>query len=153
MKTLVVGIGSTIRRDDGIGIRAARQYKERCSSRLVDVIELGTAGLSLLDFVEGYDRLIILDAIITGSPPGTLHELRGDDVAKSVHLSVGHESDLPTSLQLGELLTRRMPRHVVVFAVEADDIQTFSEELSPEVQKAIPEVLARVEKVVSHGYR
>jgi hydrogenase maturation protease len=149
MKTLVVGIGSTIRRDDGIGVRAARQFKERCSSPHVDVIELGTAGFSLLDFVDGYDRLILLDAIITGSPPGTVHELKEEDVAKTVHLGVGHEADLPTSLHLGKQLTGRMPRQVVVIAVEADDIQTFSEQLSPKVQEAIPEVLARVDELAS----
>jgi hypothetical protein len=42
-----------------------------------------------------------------------------------------------------------MPRHVVVFAVEAADIQTFSEQLSPAVQEAIPEVLARVGKLTA----
>jgi hydrogenase maturation protease len=149
MKTLVVGIGSTIRRDDGIGVRAARQFKERCSSPHVDVIELGTAGLSLLDFIDGYDRLIILDAIITGSPPGTVHELKGEDVTKTVHLGVGHEADLPTSLRLGKQLTGRMPSDVLVFAVEAGDIQTFSEQLSPEVQDAIPVVLARIERLTT----
>lgn len=149
MKTLVVGIGSTIRRDDGIGVEAARRIKDRCSSPHVDVIELGTAGLSLLDFVEGYERLVILDAIMTGAPPGTVHELRGEDIAKTVHLGIGHEADLPTSLRLGSQLKGRMPRHVVVFAVEAADIHTFSEQLSPEVHDAIPEVLARVDELVS----
>ncbi len=149
MKTLVVGIGSTIRRDDGVGVRAARRFKAR-SSNSVDVIELGTAGLSLLDFVEGFDRLVVIDAIVTGAPPGTVYQLTGEEVTKTVHLGIGHEADLPTALSLGRKLSRRMPADVVVVAVEAADITTFSEELTPEVASAMPEVQARLERLMEH---
>jgi hydrogenase maturation protease len=147
LKTLVVGIGSTIRRDDGVGVWAARQFKARCP-KSVEVIELGTAGLSLLDFVEGFDRLVIIDAILTGAAPGTVHELTGEEVAKAVHLGVGHEADLPTALSLGQKLSRHMPSDVVVVAVEAADTTTFSEELTPEVASAIPVVVERVGEIV-----
>lgn len=148
MKTLVVGIGSTIRRDDGVGVRAARRFKAR-SPNSVDVIELGTAGLSLLDFVEGFDRLVVIDAIVTGAPPGTVYQLTGEEVAKTVHLGIGHEADLPTALSLGQKLSRHMPADVVVVAVEAGDITTFSEELTPEVASAMPEVQARLESLIA----
>ena len=70
MKTLIVGVGSPILGDDGIGIAAARQCKNLYHrNKDVDVVEIGTGGLSLLDIVQGYDRLILLDAIISGSPP------------------------------------------------------------------------------------
>ena len=130
-----------------MGVQAARQFKARCSNS-VEVIELGTAGLSLLDFVEGFDRLVIIDAILTGAAPGTVHELTGEEVAKTVHLGVGHEADLPTAIALGQKLSRHMPAEVVVVAVEAADITTFSEELTPQVASAIQEVLARVGKIV-----
>ena len=149
MKTLVAGIGSTIRGDDGVGVRAAREFKAR-SPEGVDVIELGTAGLSLLDFVEGFDRLVVIDAIVTGAPPGTVTELTGEEVAKAVHLGIGHEADLPTALSLGQKLSRHMPTDVTVVAVEAGDITTFSEHLTPEVASAIPDVLSRVERLTEH---
>jgi hydrogenase maturation protease len=148
MKTLVVGIGSTIRGDDGVGVRAALQLKARCSNGRFDVIELGTAGLTLLDSVEGYDRLILLDAIVTGAPPGTVHELTGKQVTASAHLGAGHEADLATTLALGRKLSKHMPKDVIVLAVEVRDLHSFSEQLAPEVEAAIPEVLARVEKLL-----
>jgi hydrogenase maturation protease len=144
MKTLVAGIGSIIRGDDGVGVRAARQLKTRLPNGRFDVIELGTAGLALLDSVEGCDRLILLDAIVTGAPPGTVHELTGQEVAASAHLGPGHEADLPTTLALGRKLSRHMPGDVIVLAVEAGDLDSFSEHLTPEVEAAIPEVLAKV---------
>jgi hydrogenase maturation protease len=148
MKTLVAGIGSTIRGDDGVGVRAARQLKARLPNGRFDVIELGTAGLTLLDSVEGYDRLILLDAIVTGAPPGTVHELTGKQIAASAHLGTGHEADLPTTLALGRKLSKYMPADVIVLAVEAGDLNGFSEDLTPEVGAAIPEVLARVMELV-----
>lgn len=149
MKTLIVGIGSTILGDDGVGVVAAQRLKERIRREDVDIIEIGTAGLSLLDLVEGYDRLIILDAMVSGAQPGTVHLLRGEDMARTAHLHAGHEADLPTTLSLGaQLMDGRMPEQVVVVAVEAKEMTRFSESLSPEVESALPEVLARVERLL-----
>jgi hydrogenase maturation protease len=145
MRTLVAGIGSSILGDDGVGIHAVRQLEARATNLSFDIIELGTAGLTLLDSVEGYDNLVIIDAIVTGAPPGTIHELTGDELASSTHLGAGHEADLPTTLALGRKLSKHMPADVRVIAVEAGNLDDFSEHLSPEVKAAIPKVLARVE--------
>ena len=149
MKTLIVGIGSTILRDDGVGIHAARELRTRSSSNKVDIMEIGTAGLSILDLVEGYDRLIIIDAIVTNAPPGTIHYLTQEDMARAVHLGTGHEADLPTTLALGnKLMGGHMPKKIIVVAVEAGDIATFSEQLTPEVEAAILEVLDGIERLL-----
>lgn len=149
MKSLVAGIGSTIRGDDGVGVHAARQLRTRSLPDNVRVIELGTAGLALLDVVEGYDGLIVLDAIVTGAPRGTVHVLAGEEMARAVHLGAGHEADLPTTLSLGrKLMGSYMPQDVSVVAVEVGDLTTFSERLTPEVEAAIPDVIARVERLL-----
>ncbi len=112
------------------------------------MIELGTAGLSLLDSVRGYDRLIIIDAIVTGAEPGTVHVLDGVDVARAFHLGPGHDADLPTVLALGEKLAAdQMPRDVTVVAVEASDVITVSTHLTPAVEDAVPAAAARVERL------
>jgi len=147
VRTLIVGIGSPILGDDGVGVHAARRLRERGTLDGVDVVELGTAGLALLDLVEGYDRLIVLDAIVTGAAPGTLHTLVGEEVARAAHLGAGHEADLSTTLALGRRLPGgRMPDEVVVLAVEAADLHTFREELTPEVEAAVPSLLAALER-------
>ena len=150
MRTLVAGIGSTILRDDGVGVHAVRKLAGRLPSAKADIIELGTGGLSLLDTIQDYDRLIIIDAIISGREPGTIRELRGEDIARSVHLSVGHEADLPSTLAIGRrLLETNMPREVIVVTVEALDITTFSEHMSPQVEASLPEVVDCVMKLLS----
>jgi hydrogenase maturation protease len=144
VKALVVGIGSLIRGDDGIGVHAVRRLKDEGIPDHVHTLEVGTGGLSLLDYVEGYDRLVIIDAIVTGAPAGTVHELHGEETARTVHLAVGHEADLPTTLALGKKLSKTMPETVVVVAVEAGDLTSFSESLTPEVEAALPKVLSKV---------
>jgi len=114
----------------------------------VDVVELGTAGLGLLDAVRGYDRLIIIDAIVTGAEPGTVHVLDGVDVARASHLGPGHDADLPTVLALGKKLAAdQMPQDVIVVAVEAADVVTVSTFLTPAVNAAVSEAAAKVEQL------
>ncbi len=147
MRTLVVGIGSTILGDDGVGVHAARRLRERDLPEGVDVEEAGIAGLGLLDLALGYDRLIVIDAILTGAAPGTIHVLEGNDVARAAHLGPAHEADLPGSLDIGrKLLGAAMPREVLVVAIEAADVTTFSESMNDDVEAAIPRALAQVEE-------
>lgn len=150
MKTLIAGIGSPILGDDGVGIAAVRQCEELfCHNEAVDVVELGTAGLSLLDIVGGYNRLILLDAMISGSSPGTVHILDETELTGTVHLGAGHEADLITTLALGrKLAAAPLPEDIHIVAVEVNDIAAFSESLSPEVQAAIPNVLAAVNQLL-----
>ena len=152
MKTLVVGIGSTILGDDGVGVHAARAVRDRVMAAPdidVDVVELGTAGLALLDLIEGYDQLIVLDAIVTGAAPGTVHRLEGQDVVRAAHLGAGHDADLPATLAMGEkLLPGQMPKKVTVIGIEALNLTDFSEALSEAVEAGIEAVVRVVEGLV-----
>ncbi len=144
-RPLVIGIGSPILGDDGIGVHAARAVKEDARTRHVDVIELGTAGIALLDFIAGHDCLIIIDAVYSGAEPGTLHDLNADEIACCAHLDSGHDADLPAVLALGnELKGADMPESVLVLGVEAEELTRFSEELTPRVAAAIPRVVTRI---------
>ena len=71
-RTLLLGMGNPVLRDDAVGVRLAAQIGARLGSRPeLDVIEeCSVGGLNLLDVVEGYDRLIVLDSIKAGGPPG-----------------------------------------------------------------------------------
>ena len=147
MKTLVVGIGSPILADDGVGIHAARAVKAALGDR-VDVVELGTGGLALLDVIEGYDRLILIDAIVTGAAPGTIHQLTEGDATKTAHLGAGHEADLPTALAMGRrALGDRMPADVIVLGIEAEDLTCFAEVLTARVAASLPEAIDCVRRV------
>ncbi len=149
MKTLVLGIGNTILTDDGVGCKVAQRLEERLKGHPdITVKETSLSGLSLLDEVAGYERLIIIDAIQTKSgKPGDIYKLSPEDF-KIGHMAVVHDLGLFSALEMGRKLGMEMPREVVIFAIEAKDMVTFSEKLSLEVEKAIPRAVGRVMREV-----
>ena len=145
MKTLVLGVGNPILSDDGVGIHVARELRKKKLNGVV-VDELAASGLELLDVVRGYDKVVIIDAIQTrGGTPGQLHILEEQDFERSIHGSSPHGINIATALALGRrLIPKEMPKQVVFFAIEAKDLVNVSEKLTPEVERAIPAIVARV---------
>ena len=147
----VIGLGNSILKDDGVGIHVARALRRRLAEGAgapggaIDVVEACQAGFGLLDLLQGWDHVVIIDALmLDGLAPGEIVCLRPTDVRATPHLCAAHGIDLPTALALGEQLGYAMPREIVIFAVQAADLATLSEQLSPPVAAAIPEVLAQV---------
>ncbi len=145
MKALVLGIGNPILSDDGVGIRVAREVGKNLNDPHITVSETSTAGLSLLDSMLGYDKVVIIDAIQTQEgKAGRIYCMKPEDFSSAKRLSSPHQMNLVTALELGNMLNLAMPREITVFAVEARDIATFGEECTPEVEKAIPQAVKMV---------
>lgn len=145
MKTLVLGLGNSILSDDGVGIRVAQEVREKLNDPQVTVAETSGAGLSLLDSIAGYDKVIIIDAIQTREGhAGQICRMGPQDFSLTKHFSSPHQINLATALELGKMLNLAMPQKITIFAVEAKDITSFSERCTPEVEQAIPEVVKMV---------
>lgn len=147
VRVLVLGVGNPILSDDGVGIHVARELKKKGLPG-VDVEELAASGLELLDVVRGYDKVIIIDAIQTSQgKPGELFVLEEKDFERSIHGSSPHGINIATALALGrQLVPSEMPKEVVFFAVEAEDLVNVSEMLTPKVAMALPGIVERVRK-------
>jgi len=152
VKVLVLGVGNPILSDDGVGIHVARELKKK-EIPGVDVEELAASGLELLDIVRGYDEVVIIDAIQTkGGNPGQLHVLEEKDFEKAIHGSSPHGINIATALALGrKLVPEEMPKRVVFFAVEAEDLVNVSESLTPKVREALPRIVDQVRKELDSG--
>jgi hydrogenase maturation protease len=145
MKTLVLGMGNPILSDDGAGIRVAQEVGKKLNDPHITVSETSEAGLSLLDSIIGYDEVIIIDAIQTQKgKAGQIYRMGPGDFSLAKHISSPHQINLVTALELGKVLDLAMPQKITIFAVEAKDITNFSEECTPEVERAIPEVVEMV---------
>jgi hydrogenase maturation protease len=138
VKTLVLGLGNTILRDDGIGIYIARVLAQRLGGS-ADVREAELAGFDLIEMLKGYDRVYIIDSIqLEGETPGTVFRIRPDDIRITPRLASFHDIDLVTALELGRRLQFPMPGEVVIFGVQADDVRTLGEECTEAVAGIIP---------------
>jgi hydrogenase maturation protease len=145
MKTLVLGLGNPILSDDGVGIQVAHEVANQLNNPQVTVAETSAAGLSLLDSIVGYDKVIIIDAIQTKEGnTGQIYRMGIEDFSLTKHFSSPHQVNLVTALELGKMLNLAMPQEITIFAVEAKDITNFSEKCTPKVEQAIPEVVKMV---------
>ncbi len=76
MRILVSGMGNDLCRDDGFGIEAVRRLTAGTMPRGVRVIESGIGGIALVqELMDGYDMLVIVDAVDRGGEPGTIYLL------------------------------------------------------------------------------
>ena len=149
-RTLVVGMGNPILSDDAVGIMLARRLSAKLAGyQDVDVIEeCCVGGLNLMDLMSGYDRLIALDSIKTiGGIPGTWYAFDGTALRETMNLRNVHDASFATSLELGRRLGTYLPNeqecHIV--AIEIADNMTFSEELTPKLREAFPQLVAEIE--------
>ena len=147
MKTLILGIGNPILGDDGVGFHVAQELARRVKDDAIDIEDACTGGLNLLDLMAGYDKVIIIDAIKTEQgEPGEIYQLRPEDFSTSVHLASSlHDVNFPTVLEIGnKFMPGEMPREIVIFAIEVEEIETFTEEMTTKVQEAVPQVVKLV---------
>jgi hydrogenase maturation protease len=148
IKTLILGLGNPILSDDGVGNRVAQVLEEKLAQRQdVTVMETSLSGLSLIDLLAGYDKAIIVDAIQTAEgKTGQIYRLNPEALNNTRHVSSPHDVNFATALELGNKLGIAMPKQIVIYAVEVDDISNFGEEFTPRVKQAIPRCVRRIIK-------
>jgi hydrogenase maturation protease len=151
MKTLVIGLGNPILGDDGVGWVVAEQVRSARSNPAagipnpqsveVDCASLG--GLSLMERLTGYERVILVDAIFTGTQPvGTVSQFLLDDLPdlSAGHSASAHDTSLRNALHVGRDMDILLPtdENVTIITIEAEAVYDFSQELSPIVAAAVP---------------
>ena len=118
-KTLVLGLGNIIMRDEGLGVRACERLTQRY--RLPDdvtVLDGGTLGLDLLPYLEGVTDLLIIDAVSAGGSAGSLVRLANEQIPQALALKMSmHQVGLQELLAVMALRGQTSP-HVVLWGME-----------------------------------
>ncbi len=147
---LVLCLGNDILTDDAFGSVVAKRLSRRDLGDSVEVVFASTAGFGLLDMLRDRGAVLIVDTIITGkAEPGTLHVFPAGALTPSYNLINSHQISLPTALELGKQLGMAMPSDIRVVAVEAQDVETISERLTPPVEQAVEKAATAVEDWIS----
>ena len=140
MRTVVLGLGNLVHRDDGVGVRAVQALQ--CDARVpsdVLLLDGGTQGLALLPHISGVPLLMVLDAIDTAQPQGTLMRFDGAALAGLPGKASVHQlgfADLMVALHLLD----KQPGEIVILGVQPGSTD-WGTELSPAVQSAIPSLV------------
>ena len=143
-KILVLGLGNTILQDDGLGVRTVeRLLAEYDLPAEIETLDGGVMGLDLLSSLEDVTDLLIVDAIRTGSPPGTLIRLAGDAIPAALAQKLSmHQAGLQDLLAVSTL-RGILPQRVVLFGLEPAVI-AWGTELSPVLAPRIDNLVESV---------
>ncbi|MGC8837026.1 MAG: HyaD/HybD family hydrogenase maturation endopeptidase [Anaerolineae bacterium] len=143
-KTLVLGLGNILLRDDGVGVRTVERLGQRGElPPQVEVLDGGTLGMDLLPYLEGVDRLIVVDAVDMGAEPGTVARFQGDEVPSVVGLKVSPHQEGLADLLAAARLCGLYPREVVLWGVQPADVSV-GLELSEPVAAVVEALADRV---------
>jgi hydrogenase maturation protease len=100
-----------------------------------------------MEFLVGYQRVIIIDAITTRlQPEGTVSHFRLEEMPDLTagHTTSTHDTSLQTALAMGQSMELELPDEVWVVGIEAWQVYDFSEKLTPPLEDAVPRATRRV---------
>lgn len=143
---LVIGVGSPLMGDDGLGLAALEALRAGWTFEPeLELMDGGTWGMNLLPFIESAPRVLILDAIRAGREPGSFVRLEGDEIPRFFATKLSpHQIDLKEVLALAEL-RGTLPGHTIVVGLEPAVIE-MSASLSEPVRAGLPGLVAHVLK-------
>lgn len=143
-RTLILGLGNPLLGDEGIGGRVIEELRGLELPAGVELADGGTAGLGLIGLMEGYQRVIIVDAADMGRPPGHVVRFTPSEVqfkTAEAPLSL-HQIGLGEALVVAEAL-EMAPAELIIIGIQPGRIEA-GVGLSPEVEGAIPQAIRMV---------
>lgn len=150
---MLIGLGYEMHGDDEIGLEVVRRWSEekagRRSGEEIQTILLDSPGINLLGFIAGLDAAILVAAIQSGAPLGSIQVIQDPQITALEGLSrKGGGRGAAETLSLGQQLApEELPKKLTLIGIEGAAFG-LGEGLSPAVQAAIPDALTAVEKAL-----
>lgn len=137
-KTLILGIGNTLMGDEGIGVHVVRAMEEKKLPSNVECLDGGTGSFLLLEPMQRANKVLLIDATIDGSEPGTVRRIEPRFSTDYPATLTAHDIGLKDLLDVLYLLGDA-PK-VTLFAVSIAPLQDMAAGLSEQMQPLVPEV-------------
>ncbi|MCR5756419.1 MAG: HyaD/HybD family hydrogenase maturation endopeptidase [Selenomonas sp.] len=137
----ILGIGNVILRDEGFGVRVAEYLdKHYVFPDTVQIVDGGTLGIELTQYVTGTEKLLVIDSINGGAEPGTTFRFHNDDVMEHFQDKLSaHEVGIQDVLGLLTVTGHKIPE-VVVIGAQPYDVEA-GVELSAGMMKLMPQMV------------
>lgn len=134
-ESVIIGVGNRWRRDDIAGIAVLDELRSRVADD-VELVESDGEPTRLIDAFERAPQVVMVDAVVTGAAPGTVH--RFSDTELPNQMGIGQSShlvQLVETIELGKLLGK-LPNGLVLIGIEAIDFDN-GEGMTSEVEAAV----------------
>lgn len=141
MNTLILGVGNLLLSDESVGVHLVNQLEsEYTFPEGVELVDGGTAGMELLDYIASREHIIIIDAVLTGDEPGTVVILKDDQVPALFNNKVSPHQ-LGLSDLLGALkLTDESPENIFLVGVVPESVEP-GLEMTETITKCMPTMM------------
>ncbi|WP_037353120.1 HyaD/HybD family hydrogenase maturation endopeptidase [Selenomonas sp. FC4001] len=142
----ILGIGNVILRDEGFGVRVAEYLDKHYEfPESVQIVDGGTLGIELTQYVTGTEKLLVIDSINGGAEPGTTFRFHNDDVMEHFQDKLSaHEVGIQDVLGLLTVTGHKIP-DVVVIGAQPYDVEA-GVELSDGMMKLLPQMVEQALK-------
>ncbi len=142
-RVVVLGVGNLLLSDEGVGVHVANKLMEMDLPPEVDVVEGGTDGFRLMNVVTGAARLIVVDAVKGGGPPGSIYrfDIKDAPTYPDEYKTSVHQIGILEVVHLSELIGEAP--ETTIIGVEPKSLD-MGMELSPEVKAKVPRIIELV---------
>jgi hydrogenase maturation protease len=150
MKTLVLGVGNFLLKDEGVGVHAIRALEKELLPPGTDLLDGGTGGLHLLAWLQDYERIIMIDATLDNRLPGTIRRIRPRYASDFPPLMSAHEIGLRDMIE-AMILAGHYPE-IELLVVSVSDIGELGVELTPPVEASLAEIVRQVKLMLPASF-
>ncbi len=145
---LIASIGNVLKSDDGLGYNVLEQLRKHKLPDNVDTLSLETFGLSILYYMKGYDKVVFIDVIKRGGPPGSIYIVKLQDIScikkpidlQELAVMSMHEVDLEKAIAIGMALGE-ISSDIKIIGCEPEDVDTLRIGLTDKVKSAVPKII------------
>lgn len=146
IKTLVLGLGNVLMGDEGIGVYIVRELEKHTLPSGIECLDGGTGGFTLLEPLEGADRIVIIDAANDGNPVGTITRTTPKFSRDYPPTITAHDVGMKDLLDM--FYIQGGTHEIILYAITIDPKQPIRMSLSPEGEEfaaaAVQQILAEL---------
>lgn len=152
----ILGCGNLLMGNDGVGLKVieALHKTELNNLKDLDIVDAGVCGLDLLSLFDDAIKVIIVDAVLANSPPGSVHRIEGKDLLEGAEfypmVSV-HDVTITDVLKIGEQI-QSLPEIVLIGIEIGSPATEITQEISPDVLKGVDKAIRIIREELSSSF-
>jgi len=146
-RVLVLGIGNYLMGDEGVGVHVVQALSKEKLPEYVDIMDGGTGSFDLMPILAQYPLVIFIDATMDFRPPGTIDVMYPQFAADFPTVLSAHDVGLKDMIDALEF-KGELPK-IILVTVSIKGMIPMRITLTDEVQKSVPEVVAKIKEILS----